>query len=68
MLLYIYNIVKKYKMKDTNRDKHIQVRFTEPEIVKFKKVAKANGLTLSGFARYSMARTSIILREIKKEL
>ena len=68
MLLYIYNIVKKYKMKDTNRDKHIQVRFTEPEIVKFKKVAKENGLTLSGFARYSMARTSIILREIKKEL
>jgi hypothetical protein len=68
MLLYIYNIVKKYKMKDTNRDKHIQVRFTEPEIVKFKKVAKENGLTLSGFARYSMARTSIILSEIKKEL
>ncbi|MDC1439114.1 hypothetical protein N8151_01050 [Flavobacteriaceae bacterium] len=53
-------------MKDTNREKHIQVRFTEPEIVKFKQVAKENGLTLSGFARYSMARTSIILREIKK--
>ena len=68
MLLYIYNIVKKYKMKDTNRDKHIQVRVTEPEIVKFKKVAKENGLTLSGFARYSMARTSIILSEIKKEM
>jgi len=55
-------------MKDTNREKHIQVRFTEPEIVKFKQVAKANGLTLSGFARYSMARTSIILSEIKKEM
>ena len=55
-------------MKDTNREKHIQVRFTEPVIVKFKKVAKENGLTLSGFARYSVARTSIILREIKKEL
>ena len=39
-------------MKDTNREKHIQVRFTEPEIVKFKQVAKENGLTLSGFARY----------------
>jgi len=38
-------------MKDTNREKHIQVRFTEPEIVKFKQVAKENGLTLSGFAR-----------------
>ena len=49
MLLYKYNIVKKYKMKEINRDKHIQVRFTEPEIVKFKQVAKDNGLTLSGF-------------------
>ena len=68
MLLYKYNIVKKYKMKEINRDKHIQVRFTEPEIVKFKQVAKENGLTLSGFARYSMARTSIILNEIKKEM
>mgnify|MGYP000232545417 FL=1 len=55
-------------MKDTNREKHIQVRFTEPEIVKFKQVAKENGLILSGFARYSMARTSIILNAIKKEL
>ena len=68
MLLYIYNINNKYNMKDTNREKHIQVRFTEPEIVKFKEVARNNGLTLSGFVRYSMARTSIILREIKKEL
>ena len=68
MLLYIYNINNKYNMKDTNREKHIQVRFTEPEIVKFKQVAKENGLTLSGLVRYSMARTSIILREIKKEL
>ena len=55
-------------MKDTNREKHIQVRFTEPEIVKFKQVASDNGLTLSGFVRYSMARTSIILNAIKKEL
>ena len=68
MLLYKYNIVKKYKMKEINRDKHIQVRFTEPEIVKFKEVARDNGLTLSGFVRYSMARTSIILNTIKKEL
>ena len=55
-------------MRSLERDKHIQVRFTEPEIVKFKKVAKENGLTLSGFARYSMARASIILNAIKKEL
>jgi hypothetical protein len=67
MLLYKYNIVKKYKMKEINRDKHIQVRFTEPEIVKFKEVARDNGLTLSGFVRYSMARTSVILNQVKKE-
>ena len=30
-------------MKDTNREKQIQVRCTEPEIVKFKQVAKENG-------------------------
>ena len=53
-------------MRSIERDKQIQVRFTEPEIVKFKEVARDNGL--SGFVRYSMARTSIILREIKKEL
>ena len=50
MLLYIYNINNKYNMKDTNREKHIQVRFTEPELLKFKEVARNNGLTLSGFA------------------
>ena len=55
-------------MRSIERNKQIQVRFTEPEIVKFKKVAKENGLTLSGFARYSMARASIILNAIKKEL
>ena len=69
MLLYIYiTSLINTKMKEINRDKHIQVRFTEPEIVKFKQVAKENGLTLSGFARYSMARTSIILNAVKKEL
>ena len=69
MLLYIYiTSLINTKMKEINRDKHIQVRFTEPEIVKFKQVAKENGLTLSGFARYSMARASIILNAVKKEL
>ena len=55
-------------MRSLERDKHIQVRFTEPEIIKFKQVASDNGLSLSGFVRYSMARTSIILNAIKKEL
>ena len=55
-------------MRSINREKHIQVRLTDLEIVKFKQVASDNGLILSGFVRYSIARTSIILREIKKEL
>ena len=55
-------------MRSIERNKHIQVRLTEPEIIKFKQVASDNGLTLSGFVRYSMARTSIILNAIKKEL
>ena len=54
-------------MRSLERDKHIQVRFTEPEIVKFKELARNNGLTLSGFVRYSMARTSVILNQVKKE-
>jgi len=54
-------------MRSLERDKHIQVRFTEPEIVKFKEVARNNGLTLSGLVRYSMARTSVILNQVKKE-
>ncbi|MDB4751915.1 hypothetical protein OAF86_04740 [Flavobacteriaceae bacterium] len=55
-------------MKSIKRDKHIQVRFTEPEVIKFRELARENGLTLSGFARYSMARVSIILNASKKEL
>jgi len=55
-------------MRSIERDKQIQVRFTEPEIVKFKQLASDNGLSLSGFVRHSIARTSIILREINKEL
>lgn len=39
-------------MKSIKRDKHNQVRFTEPEVIKFRELARENGLTLSGFARY----------------
>ncbi len=35
-------------MRSIERDKQIQVRFTEPEIVKFKQVACDNGLTYQG--------------------
>ena len=55
-------------MRGIVKDKSIRFRLSEPEVIKFKKVAMENGLSLSGFARYSMARTSIILSAIKKEL
>ena len=50
------------------KDKHVQIRFIEAELNKYKEVAFENGLTLSGFARYSMARASNSLCNIKKEI
>ena len=55
-------------MKGLNRTKHIQIRLTDAEVKKYKEVSAENGLTVSGFARYSMARASVILKAIKKEL
>ena len=55
-------------MKGLNRTKHIQIRLTDAEVKKYKEVSAESGLTVSGFARYSMARASAILREIKKEM
>ena len=48
-------------MRSVNREKHIQIRLTEPEIIKFKKVASDNGLTLSGFVRYSMSKAARLI-------
>ena len=39
-------------MRGIVKDKSIRFRLSEPEIIKFKKVAMENGLSLSGFARY----------------
>ncbi len=47
-------------MRSIERNKQIQVRFTEPEIVKFKEVARDNGLTLSGFVRYSVWQEQVL--------
>tara|TARA_R110000796_G_scaffold33128_3_gene86195 strand:+ start:516 stop:692 length:177 start_codon:yes stop_codon:yes gene_type:complete len=55
-------------MRSLERDKHIQVRFTEPEIVKFKEVARDNGLTLSGFVRYSMSKAARLIKTNKDEV
>jgi len=55
-------------MRSIERNKHIQVRFTEPEIVKFKEVARDNGLTLSGFVRYSMSKAARLIKTNKDEV
>ena len=55
-------------MRSIERNKQIQVRFTEPEIVKFKEVARDNGLTLSGFVRYSMSKAARLIKTNKDEV
>jgi len=54
-------------MKGLKRVDNIHLRISEQEKVKYNKVANDIGLTLSAFARYSMARTSGILNQVKKE-
>ena len=55
-------------MRSINRNKHIQVRFTEPELVKFKEIARENGLTLSGFTRYAMSKAARLIKTNKDEV
>ena len=55
-------------MKGIKRESNIHLRISEQEKIKYNKVATDIGLSLSAFARYSMARTSRMLNEVKKEL
>ena len=55
-------------MKGLNRDKHIQIRLTDAEMAKYKEVSKDNGLTLSGFARYSMAKAARLIKQNNDEV
>ena len=55
-------------MKDVNRTKHIQIRLTEAEVKKYKEVSAENGLTVSGFARYSMAKAARLIKTNKDEV
>jgi len=54
-------------MKGLKRVDNIHLRISEQEKVKYNKVASDIGLSLSAFARYSMARTSGMLNQVKKE-
>ena len=55
-------------MKGIKRESTVHLRISEQEKNKYNKVANAIGLSLSAFIRYSMARTSVILNQVKKEL
>ncbi|MDC3241272.1 hypothetical protein OAT68_02600 [Flavobacteriaceae bacterium] len=54
-------------MKGLKRESNIHLRISEQEKVKYSQVADYIGLSLSAFARYSMARTSGMLNQVKKE-
>ena len=55
-------------MKGLNKRKHIQVRLSDAEIEKYKEVSRNNGLTLSGFARYSMAKAARLIKQNRDEV
>ena len=55
-------------MKGFNRDKHIQIRLTDAEMKKYKQVSADNGLTVSGFVRYSMAKAARLIKTNKDEV
>ena len=55
-------------MKDIKRESTVHLRISEQEKEKYNAIANDIGLSLSAFARYSMARTSVMLNQVKKEL
>ena len=55
-------------MKGLKRENNLHLRISKQEKQKYNARANGIGLTLSAFARYSMARTSVMLNQVKKEL
>ena len=54
-------------MKGIKRESNIHLRISEQEKIKYNRVSSDIGLSLSAFARYSLARTSNVLNKSKKE-
>ena len=63
MLLFLCRI-SKYCMNTSKRKNYIQIRMSDSEIQKFKQLSKSLGLTLSGFARYSMTMATENLNQL----
>jgi hypothetical protein len=53
-------------MKGLKRENNLHLRISKQEKQKYNAIANDIGLTLSAFARYSMARTSGILNQVKR--
>ena len=54
-------------MKGLKRENNLHLRISKQEKQKYNAIANDISLTLSAFARYSMARTSVMLNQVKKE-
>ena len=54
-------------MRGLKKEENLHLRISNAEKVKYSQVADNIGLSLSAFARYSMARTSKMLNQVKKE-
>ena len=55
-------------MKGLKRESNIHLRISEQEKVKYNKVANDIGLSLSAFARYSMAKASRLIKANEDEV
>jgi len=55
-------------MKGLKRVDNIHLRISEQEKVKYNKVANDIGLSLSAFARYSMAKASRLIKNNEDEV
>ena len=55
-------------MKGLKRESNIHLRISEQEKVKYNKVANDIGLSLSAFARYSMAKASRLIKNDQNEI
>ena len=49
-------------MRGLKKNKHIQIRFSEAELKKYREIANDNGLTMSGFTRYALAKASRMIK------
>ena len=55
-------------MRSLKKEENLHLRISEAEKVKYNKVANDIGLSLSAFARYSMAKASRLIKNNENEV